>query len=107
MSAFFFSISLFDAFNGKTSTTDILGAVFKYSESKPEPKRQINRDLKVNDLVYIPKPESNREIERKGADRWFRDPHKIIEITKSIPPQFVLEGTTQKYYREQLKKAMT
>ncbi len=94
-----------DAFYGKTSTKDILSAVFNYSEHKPQPKRQINKDLNVGDLVYIPKPETNREIERKNADKWYREPHKIIEITRSKPPQFILEGTTQKYYREQLRHA--
>ena len=93
------------AFNGKTSISDVLDAVFKYSESKPQPKRQINKDLKVNDLVYIPKPESNREIERKNADKWYREAHTIEKITNSNPPQFVLSGTAQKYYREELRKA--
>ena len=94
-----------NAFNGKTSTSDILDAVFKYSESKPQPKRQINKDLKVNDLVYIPKPETGREIEKKNADKWFRGPHKIEKILNTNPPTYQLSGTKQKYYKEQLKKS--
>ncbi len=94
-----------NAFNGSTSMSDVLGAVFKYSESKPIPKRQINTDLRVGSLVYIPKEATGRQIEKKGAEKWIRTPYEIEEITSSNPPQYKLKGLKQKYYKEQLKKS--
>ena len=93
-----------DAFNGKTSTKDILSAVFNYSEHKPQPKRNAHT-FAVSDKVYIPKPESNREIERKGDDRWFREVHTIEKIINTNPLTYQLSGTKQHYYAQQMKKA--
>ena len=94
------------AFNGTTPSQDVLESVFHTrDELRPEPKKQINKDLKVGSWVFIPLKASHREIEKKGADKWNRTPYRIEEITKTNPPQYRLAGLTQKYYKEQLRKA--
>ena len=90
-----------NAFNGTTSTNDVLGAVFNYAEHKPQAKRRINMDLKVGDLVYVPTPVPARgNIEAKGIDKWYREPHKITKIFNTNPPTLELEGFKHHYYYE-------
>ena len=94
------------AFNGTTSTSDVLGAVFHKSELNKKPTRQavINKSLKVGDTVYIPTEAPARgNIEAKGADRWDRTPYKIEKIFNTNPSTYLVNG--KKFYIEQLRKA--
>ncbi len=91
-----------NAFNGTTSTNDLLGAIFPKAAIKAMPKKK-PPEFKVGDLVYLPKPETGREIEKKGADKWFREPYKIEKIINSSPLTYLVNG--KKYYAQQLKYA--
>ncbi len=95
------------AFNGTTSTSDVLGAVFHKAENKmPPPKETGNtkNNYKIGDIVYAPLPTGARgAIVGKGVDKWDRTPYKIEKIINSNPPTYIVNGN--KYYAQQLRKA--
>jgi len=102
-----------NAFNGTTSTNDILGAVFKESEHykvyKPDvlkkkytnPKDTKN-EYKIGDVVFIPLPTGPRgALISKDVDKWDRTPYKIQKIINSSPLMYIVNGN--KYYAQQLR----
>jgi len=104
-----------NAFNGTTSTNDILGAVFKEAEHykvyKPDklkekytnPKNTQN-EYKIGDIVYIPLPVGSRGAKvGKGVDKWDRTSYKIQKIINSSPLMYIVND--KKYYAQQLRKA--
>ncbi len=57
--------------------------------------------MKVGDKVYIPLPETGRELEKKTADKWNRKEY-TVEFIKGEKVKLV--GLEQHYYKYQLQR---
>ena len=80
--------------------TIVNDALQRVNENKNETKEKFN----IGDKVYVVKPPPNG-IEKKDADKWFRNKFEIEKVLNTNPITYKIKGKDEHYYKKQLRKA--
>ncbi len=93
-----------DIVSGKIKPEDVLREETEKAHIPKEEVKGIEEKFKIGDKVYIPIPPPVG-IERKMAQKWYKEQFEIEDIIMTNPRRYKLKGKMEKYYYKQMKKA--